>query len=67
MIKSERATKCAKAKGINKRNINDISTIPRGGSLALIGRNGAYKSMLLQIIAGTLPFWNAAHRLEGVH
>ncbi|PJF11318.1 ABC transporter ATP-binding protein [Pseudorhodobacter sp. MZDSW-24AT] len=30
-------------------------TLPRGKSLALLGRNGAGKSTLLKIIAGTMP------------
>ena len=40
-------------------------TVPAGSVVALIGPNGAGKTTTLRAIAGTLPVWRGAVRLEG--
>lgn len=56
MIKLENVSKSFLLKGGGRKTVveNLNMLIPRGRSLALLGRNGAGKSSLLQLIAGTL-------------
>ncbi|MGG7566892.1 ABC transporter ATP-binding protein [Rhodovulum sp. DZ06] len=56
MIRLENVSKSFRLKTGGRRWIvKDLTmTIPRGRSLALLGRNGAGKTTLLQIIAGTM-------------
>ena len=41
-------------------------TLPAGGSVALVGRNGAGKSTTLRVLAGVLPPSSGAVRIAGV-
>lgn len=55
MIRFENLTKSFWLKGEQKIVINNLNlTLPKGRSLALLGRNGAGKSTLLKIIAGSM-------------
>ncbi|MBY6127073.1 ABC transporter ATP-binding protein [Roseovarius atlanticus] len=55
MIRLENVTKVFALDGRSKVVADDISvTFPTGRAVALLGRNGAGKSSLLQMIAGTL-------------
>ncbi|MFT6887846.1 MAG: capsular polysaccharide transport system ATP-binding protein [Paracoccaceae bacterium] len=56
MIRLENVCKSFPLKGGGRKTVvqNLNMVIPRGRSLALLGRNGAGKSSLLQLIAGTL-------------
>ena len=56
MIRLEHVSKSFRLKSGGRRWIlKDLTmTVPRGRSLAVLGRNGAGKSTLLQLIAGTL-------------
>lgn len=55
MIRLENITKTFYVKGQPKTIFRNVSmTIPSGVSVGLLGRNGAGKSSLLKIIAGTL-------------
>ena len=55
MIRFHRATKYARTKGIKKPILKDASvSFHRGRSIGLLGRNGAGKSTMLRLIAGTL-------------
>lgn len=55
MIQLENVSKSFPLKGGEKTVLEGLSlTIPRGRSLALLGRNGAGKSTLLSMIAGSL-------------
>ncbi|MDH5453236.1 MAG: ABC transporter ATP-binding protein [Paracoccaceae bacterium] len=55
MIHLDHLTKTFILKGQRKTVADDISaTFPTGASVALLGRNGAGKSSLLKMIAGTL-------------
>ncbi|MFT6773234.1 MAG: capsular polysaccharide transport system ATP-binding protein [Paracoccaceae bacterium] len=56
MIRLENVSKSFPLKDGGRRDVvrNLSMTIPRGRSLALLGRNGAGKSSLLQLISGTL-------------
>mgnify|MGYP003653376343 CR=1 FL=1 len=56
MIRLENVSKSFSLKGGGRKTVvqNLNMVIPRGRSLALLGRNGAGKSSLLQLIAGTL-------------
>jgi len=56
MIRFENLTKSFRVRGQRKVVIDGLDlTLPTGKSLALLGRNGAGKSVLLQIIAGLAP------------
>ncbi|MBI6630652.1 ABC transporter ATP-binding protein [Pontibaca salina] len=55
MIHFEHVSKSFRIRGARQWVIDDLTlTLPRGRSLALLGRNGAGKTTLLQMIAGTL-------------
>lgn len=55
MIQLENVSKSYYLEGIRTQVANNISvTFPTGSSVALIGRNGAGKSSLLRIVAGTM-------------
>lgn len=55
MIRLENVTKIYRLNGRSKVVADDISVVfPTGRSVGLLGRNGAGKSSLLQMIAGTL-------------
>jgi capsular polysaccharide transport system ATP-binding protein len=56
MIELRNLTKTYRLNGVNNTVANDISfTFPTGESVALLGRNGAGKSTMLRLIAGTMP------------
>jgi capsular polysaccharide transport system ATP-binding protein len=55
MIRFEQVSKRFRLKGGDKVILHDLTlTLPRGRSLALLGRNGAGKSTLLEMIAGSI-------------
>lgn len=55
MIELRKLRKVYRLNGVSNVIANDISfTFPSGQSVALIGRNGAGKSTMLQMIAGTI-------------
>ena len=55
MIRLVDVTKTFRADGVSKTVAREISlTMPGGAAVALIGRNGAGKSSLLSMIAGTM-------------
>ena len=55
MIRLERVTKSFQADGVTKTIADQVSlTFGDRGAVALIGRNGAGKSSLLKLIAGTM-------------
>ncbi|MRX49670.1 ATP-binding cassette domain-containing protein [Paracoccus sp. S-4012] len=55
MIRLEHVTKRYRARGVTTIVADDISaTFPTGVSVGLLGRNGAGKSSLLRMIAGTM-------------
>ncbi len=55
MIRCENLSKSFSVDGHRKMVIEPVSfTLPKGKSIALLGRNGAGKSTLLSLIAGTL-------------
>ncbi|SER05275.1 ABC transporter ATP-binding protein [Thalassovita taeanensis] len=55
MIELRNLSKVYRLNGVSKVIANNISfTFPTGESVALIGRNGAGKSTMLQMIAGTI-------------
>lgn len=55
MIRLEHVTKRYRARGVTTVVADDISaTFPTGVSVALLGRNGAGKSSMLRMIAGTM-------------
>ncbi|NKN36852.1 ABC transporter ATP-binding protein [Agrobacterium sp. a22-2] len=55
MIKLEDATKIVYAKNVRKPILDHVSlTIQRGKSIGLLGRNGAGKSTMLRLLAGTI-------------
>jgi ABC-2 type transport system ATP-binding protein len=47
--------------------VSDVSVrVPRGGAVALVGRNGAGKSTTLRVLAGVLPPSSGTVRVAGV-
>lgn len=55
MIRLEDATKVVYAKNVRKPILDNVSlTIQRGRSIGLLGRNGAGKSTMLRLLAGTI-------------
>ncbi|WP_153772192.1 ABC transporter ATP-binding protein [Labrenzia sp. CE80] len=55
MIRLDHVTKTFRHKNEIRYIANDVSfTIPRGDSIGLLGRNGAGKSTMLRLIAGTI-------------
>ena len=55
MVRLENVSKSFRARGMTKVVADAVSlTIPRGKSVGLLGRNGAGKSSLLEMIAGAM-------------
>ncbi len=55
MVRLENVSKTFYLKGATKTIMHNVSfEVPRGRSIALLGRNGAGKSTLLQMIAGAI-------------
>lgn len=55
MVRLENVSKTFHLKGATKTIVRNVSfEVPKGRAIALLGRNGAGKSSLLQMIAGTM-------------